>query len=275
MNERKIFSKEETITELENLSKFQLPRWAFRGEKYYEYPLRTSLARFFDRASYNGPKKLKVEKNLLREFERRYHHYSFSEPRVDSEIEWLSLMRHYGAPTGLLDFTYSIYVAAYFAVEDISEKEDGFIYGINLDWCQDAASKVINAHGRNGKWVTKPLSRKEDEKTFKSLFFNSHQIDMVVAMNPFLLNQRITTQLSVFICPGNVNKEFSENLKALDGCEQPANTIKIKIPNKSRINILRSLFDMNINRASLFPGLDGFARSLGVFHPTVFNDFNP
>jgi hypothetical protein len=72
-----------------------------------------------------------------------------------------------------------------------------------------------------------------------------------------------------------VNKEFSENLKALDGCEQPANTIKIKIPNKSRINILRSLFDMNINRASLFPGLDGFARSLGVFHPTVFNDFNP
>jgi hypothetical protein len=40
--------------------------------------------------------------------------------------------------------------------------------------------------------------------------------------------------------------------------------LKIIIPRRSHKDVLDDLRDMNINSATLFPGLDGFARSL--FH---------
>src|SRR6058998_3676205 len=33
-------------------------------------------------------------------------------------LEWLALMQHYGAPTGLLDFTRSFWIALFFAFEE-------------------------------------------------------------------------------------------------------------------------------------------------------------
>lgn len=54
---------------------------------------------------------------LTREFRLRAHHYLTDLPDDADYLEWWSLMRHYGAPTRLLDWTYSIYVATYFALE--------------------------------------------------------------------------------------------------------------------------------------------------------------
>lgn len=272
--------KETPITKLTELSQFQEPKWIFRGEKYYAQPLRSSLELFIERANGYGRFSIKndeIERNLLREFKRRYHHYSYTEPEDDLNLEWLALMRHHGAPTRLLDFTYSIYVAAYFALEDAGEGKDGLIWGIKREWCDPTACDIINKQGKGlkGEWVKKPLSNKEDEKAFCSIFLRNDPFKVVAAMNPFSLSQRITTQLGVFMCPGDVNVTFVKNLTALDGWDQSGNILKIRIPQASRINILKDLFDMNINRASLFPGLDGFASSLGVYHPVIFRDLVP
>ena len=142
MNDAKVFSNIIEINKLDELNRFKYPGWVFRGEKGYKQSLLTSLERFSSKASHYGAvpwDAQKCEQTLLREFQRRYHHYSYSEPEPIFDLEWLSIMRHHGAPTRLIDFTYSIYVAAYFAVEAIGENEDSFIYGINMPWCQNEA----------------------------------------------------------------------------------------------------------------------------------------
>jgi len=40
--------------------------------------------------------------------------------------------------------------------------------------------------------------------------------------------------------------------------------LKITIPKSERVNILWGLKRMNIDRASLFPGIEGFARSIAL-----------
>ena len=57
-----------------------------------------------------------IEARFCRQFRRAFHHYADNIPRPDDAMEWLSLMQHHGAPTRLLDFTWSPYVAAFFAL---------------------------------------------------------------------------------------------------------------------------------------------------------------
>ena len=57
------------------------------------------------------------EERTLRIFKRKAHHFLDRTPAEEEEFEWLALMQHHGAPTRLLDFTWSPYVAAFFALE--------------------------------------------------------------------------------------------------------------------------------------------------------------
>ena len=65
---------------------------------------------------------------------------------------------------------------------------------------------------------------------------------------------------------GDVSRTFEENLRALPEFADPQHVRRIVIPNDQRIPALRQLFSMDIARSSLFPGLDGYAQSLGVYH---------
>jgi hypothetical protein len=55
-----------------------------------------------------------------------------------------------------------------------------------------------------------------------------------------------------------------DNLAALDDGTLRDHLHKITVPRALRIEVLKELKNMNLGRATLFPGLDGFARSLGV-----------
>ena len=85
------------------------------------------------------------------------------------------------------------------------------------------------------------------------------------------LNERSTIQRGVFLCAGNVTKPFEANLENLPGFDKRENLVKLVIPGKLRLEMLEKLHSMNINRASLFPGLQGFAESLGIYHPLAFD----
>ena len=94
--------------------------WAFRGLPDGSWLLKPSLEReVIDRLGCEPARMSRVEADLLREFRRHYRRYSTSVPDEQDMMEWWSIMQHYGAPTRLLDFSYSFWIGAHFAVDDL------------------------------------------------------------------------------------------------------------------------------------------------------------
>jgi len=227
----------------------------FRGHKNQKWDLLTSLDRF------SRLKKCdiqEIENNFLSEFQRRYHNYSSTIPEIDYRIAWWALMQHYGTPTRLLDFTYSFYVALFFALEDLDSKGNAAVWAIKAKSLDD---NLRLRHFQLWKNI-KDDQYLEDEKNFEE--FNSRSI--VIRMNPFLLHERLSVQQGCFLVSGNISQPFIENLIKLYGSEKQLKRylFKFEIINKGnfRKEILEDLYRMNISHASLFPGLSGFAASL-------------
>jgi hypothetical protein len=103
-------------------------RLAFRG--YYvpdndrsnaPRALMTGLDHLWRQIDEGGPDSLPGREGaIVREFMRRAHHYLADVPENGSWFEWLALMQHHGAPTRLLDWTYSPAIAVHFALAHAS-----------------------------------------------------------------------------------------------------------------------------------------------------------
>src|SRR5580700_11308152 len=90
--------------------------WAFRGQSNSQWPIYSTLSRYlldFNAGRFCWPHQ---ELRILRIFKRKAHHYLKNIPGDKAVLEWLSIMQHYGAPTRLVDFTWSPLVAAFFAL---------------------------------------------------------------------------------------------------------------------------------------------------------------
>lgn len=141
---------------------------------------------------------IKFEQNLA-----RGGFFPFKEPV--SKYQWLELARHYGIPTPLIDFSYSPYIALFFACSEVNntfEKKQAVLYALNISELSIAVTKFfcdkykidaiffdkIRENFLNGSysrqygenfWVElKQLSDIEDENTRneeikKSFIFNS------------------------------------------------------------------------------------------------------
>ena len=68
---------------------------------------------------------------MLREFQRSCHHHVVDAPKEIEHLEWLSLMQHHGAPTRLMDWTFSEWVALFFALRDAELEETCAIWAID------------------------------------------------------------------------------------------------------------------------------------------------
>jgi hypothetical protein len=249
--------------------------WIYRGQPKGCGEPSTTLERALSGWSIGLEKATSIEFQTIREFRRRLrdpqHH------RVHSDTLFcLALMRHHGAPTRLLDCTYSPFVAAAFALEDgfASEKGPPAIWCFRARWCDQAAEKAVSPL----KFVDlRNDDRNRADETFIPLYqlgpstpVQSDDRRFVKPENPFHLNERLTTQQGVFLCPTDLAVSFVDNLKAMPHWDLNSNVVKLslRLDQQKAIEFARHLKLMNLSLAALFPDLDGFARSIRqqIFH---------
>ena len=238
--------------------------WAFRGQANSDWELETRLDRALREFGINHSSYVNIERGLLRRFKRQCYHYLTDLPHQDDDLEWLALMQHYGAPTRLLDWTYSFYVAMYFAIENT--ERDCAVWALNTDWLVEPLDAVIRKHTDTETWLAFHRDRGITKcDTFRQVFLRKEPIALVGAVNPFRLNERLVLQQGVFLCPGDVSKPFQENMVEIareSASDWQLTRIVIQYNRHERNEILLRLHEMNMNSATLFPGLEGFARSL-------------
>jgi len=248
-------------------------RFVFRGQPK-DWSLSTSLERACHQM--DGPRATKPldrapqrEKAFLRDFKRRAHHYLSDLPGPEHMWEWLALMLHYTGPTRLLDCTYSLYVATHFAIQrsESSERttpgnrprsEAAIVWMFDAEWCKHATMSTLP---KNEQEMLKQEVTFENEPAVAKVLL-SHVARYVYPVNPFRLNDRLTIQRGVFLWPGDVTRSFQDNLDAMLGRHDPGHVIRYVIPPTAFGPITGQLHAMNISDATLFPGLEGFARSL-------------
>ncbi len=239
--------------------------WIFRGQ-HVDWVLSTALERACKNSGLiNVNDSQKIEDSMIREFKRLYD--GSDRDRVEKDTLYaLSVMRHHGAPTRLLDFTYSKYVGIYLALEYANDNDvendmkSCAIWCINQEWLKGVIKNISQ--------INKLIEQREkdelrNDKTFRPLYLEN-KYDFVGWENPLALHQRLHIQQGTFLCPGNIGKPFMENLKELKGWNDRSSIIKVIC--RMTVDDLHSAIEecvrMNISRESLFPGLDGFAQSM-------------
>ncbi|HEX8604195.1 MAG TPA: FRG domain-containing protein [Pseudoduganella sp.] len=238
----------------------ELDGWAFRGQQDAGWPLQTSLARYLqayvpDRSSW----RLREER-AIRIFRRKAHNYLDNPAVLDNALRCLALMQHHGAPTRLLDFTKSPFVAVFFALERATR--DAAIYALNTPRLWSAAPRGQPGMDRNG--IDPRLSG-----NFARLFLpNTNAI--IWTGEPTEMDRRLVAQSGTLVVPGMVDQSLDEILQHYDGNgggNSGGNSKllkKIVLPKSMREEAMKALYRMNITNATLFPDLDGLARSIGM-----------
>src|SRR5437899_3167066 len=140
--------------------------------------------------------------------------------QLRSELEWLAIAQHFGLPTRLLDWSDSLLVAAWFAVEKAGAKK---------------ADSAI--------WVTKSIPALEMDYSGDVLTLGGPY-----SYRPPHINPRISAQGSVFmICPQPTEEAALPFLK------------KITIDKLAEFRLKKRLNACGINRRHLFPDLAGLS----------------
>jgi hypothetical protein len=226
---------------LATISDAPYQNWAFRGQRDASAPLFSALSRHLMAFGVNVRAWPLQEERILRIFKRKAIHFLDHIPEPDDDFQWLALMQDHGAPTRLLDFTWSPYIAAFFALQTTTH--EGVIWACNS--AEIEKQKAFDLH---------------QPGSFRKYFLPGDRA-FVGMGSPHAMNRRLIAQSGTFLVPSVLDRSIEEILRTYPN---PENTlVKFILPaEKIREKGMRELYRMNVTQATLFPDLDGLARSL-------------
>jgi hypothetical protein len=201
----------------------QRTSWIFRGEPASTYELRPTAGRESpdEKVARILEYDIEAERAALRRF--RHDAQPFVGQRTYSDLEWLALAQHHGMATRLLDWTESLLVAAFFAVEHAAANEHASIYGVS-------GLPVLDPEHEHDPFAVEQIS----------------------IYRPRHINARISAQRSVFTVHPDPTAPF-----------EPTDMRRWTVSRDARRDLKTVLDACSINYATLFPDLHGLARDAG------------
>lgn len=204
-----------TFEELNDfLSRYQNPKtFYFRGQSSVDWELKPKAGR--------EPFKKVKDKTIFEAWKRQA--YQFIQKDFSNDWDWLSLAQHNGLPTRLLDWTRNPLIAAFFAANELPER-DGVIYIVEFKRYIDIS--------------------KNDPFDFKG----------IRAFHPKIVANRLHSQQGLFSFHSDPSAELTEesdNVKTLD---------QIIIRTEFKQSLLSKLNYYGVNALKLFPDLEGLSK---------------
>jgi len=170
----------------------------------------------------------------------------------DGELgKWLALMRHYGLPTRLLDWTESVLVAAFFALEDANLKDEpGVIWALKpyqLNKATQGTPSIMILEMRTPDTPAIVADAFRDNHTAKGTWAAvSHEIDL-----------RMMIQQSRFTIHASA-QPLEDHAKAGEFLS------RFEIPPDSKGALRDALFAAGIRYSTLFPDLSYLAKDIST-----------
>jgi len=227
--------------------------YLFRGQSDASWNLTPSFHRDAKPSKLSAKQLLEIEKAALTEFRAQAHH--FLSPNIlnatTDVLAWWTIMQHHGAPTRLLDWTTSAYVAAYNACTQ------------NLD--KAGAIWVLHAYSLEQEMKTRYgfTGLPDSDNQIAEFFLEEDAPPVIVTFERLNKTDRMVAQQGVFSVCRSVSAVQHEILDAvLSEKSDITRFIKLLVPAEMKAAFLRRLRAMNVTASSLFPGIDGLGRSI-------------
>jgi hypothetical protein len=227
----------------------------FRGQSNVDWNLEPSFMRYSGGLDLPVKVLTDLEDEARKAFRSKAH--LFVSPHLLDKVKtipcWWALMQHHGAPTRLLDWTLSPYVAAYFAAQQDRPEGSGAV------WCF-CSSKLRQAFKDRPDGDVIPDCGEPNAPTwFEDKLKKLNNQEIVIPLSITLASsERMVAQQGRFTMCFKIHQQHNCIISQI-GREFLR---KIVIPKEKKAEILLRLRDMNITGASLYPGVDGLGLSV-------------
>ena len=226
----------------------------YRGHRKASYELLPTLQRHCRDAGIKDLVAIQnLESDLFFEFQARSAQLDHQ-----SANDWdlLLTMRHHGVATRLLDWTETLGVALYFALDGATEQDNPILWLLN-PWKLNEE----NWSGTRDLIAPRLLGEYQDSKNYEDysdFLLNYDEPGMVlekpVALYPTHLNRRLHAQRGYFTLHGDLNLPLDEL--------NPCCVAKMDIPSEAVEPARQFLALAGIDDYLMFPDLDGLARDI-------------
>ncbi|HKJ57601.1 MAG TPA: FRG domain-containing protein [Halobacteriales archaeon] len=261
----------------EGLGRYRSP-YVFRGQSDASYALESAITRFV-----GGTGRWELEGHLLRNF-LKYAQQDIEVP--ESPYHRLAIAQHHGLPTRLIDWTYSPAVAGYFATGGRSDA-DGVIWTVDhvkvherlpaplreflerlntdmfdADLLDDITRLLLDQYSNgSGRSPIAGVLEMFDMLDAIEAFVAEQPEDYVLFFEPPAIDQRIVNQAALFSTQSNPRIAMDDWLE-----KHPGLCRRIVVPAERKAEFRDRLDQLNVNRRTLFPGLDGIASWLTEYY---------
>lgn len=204
-----------------------------------------------------------VEFSIIEEFKRRAPSLQSNLPEHSDHLSWLFLMQHHGAPTRLLDWTESILVALYFAVNS-QINDDGELWGLYPQKLNEL-SGIPGAPTRNNRILqflgSEPMCR--PEKLAKDLGIEIPKYPLAIQAQ--MTFPRIINQQGAF----TIHPRPKQGFTLPEILVEERHLVRYIIPSGYKNKLRKDLAALGVTRVTLFPNLDSLSETIIEEHHIV------